>query len=287
MKSFRFILFLALSSCVGNLLEDEAMEEMPEFSRDEISGIKEENSENKNYIVQFDSIEPLNMERIKNSSAVLNRPNGAIILKIHASNIQVETSSENFGVWNYIEIEIKDDYEIRTINKGSVYQEIWQGDKIIATHYYTKDKAGKNIIPSNLSDAEIFIRGYTHKSNILTETIPERELEKIIRKGDLNKSAFDLFLWNFQLQFGGDSLYAHENILMFYMFPSYLDGESAPDRLLLIFENNMLVAVKHDRPISINQKAIYKCELGLSLSIIADWEKEKIESFAKEFLDCR
>lgn len=288
MRIFRLILFLALSSCVGNLVEEETIEEMPEFSRDDISGEQKKNSEINNYIVQFDSIEPLNMERIKTSSLVRNKPNGSIIFKIHASH-EVHCSRENFGNWKYIEMEFKDGYEIRTINKGSIFQELWQDDEIIATRYRRKEKDGTYGVPGHLKDGDndFFIRGFTYSSNILSETIPERELEKIILKGDLSKSALDLFIWNFQFQFGGDSLNAHENILMFYMTPSHIDGESAPDRLLLIFESNMLVAVKHDRPLKINPKAIYKCEFGLTLSIIADWEKEKMESFANEFLDCR
>jgi hypothetical protein len=273
-------------SCNDDFLEEEETEEMPEVSEDDFPEKIEEYSEPKYSIIEFDSLTKINRERLVDNAIIRQSANGQISMKIHSSKVEVHSSYENHGSWNLIGIEIDESFEFKTIDAGNVWQEVFKDGEHFATIYYVKNKRGEYCQPYLWYD-DNFLRGFTHKSNIAKNTIPERELERIIKSGDNSKTAFDHFLWTFNFQFAGEDLGIHENIQKFYIHPSHIDGRSAQDRIFLIFQNEELVALKHDRPIYLSGKKSMKCEFGLALLIVADWDNQKKDEFALSFSDCK
>jgi len=278
-------LTLFLVSCNTDFLEEEKIEQIPEIVDEDFPDKKEGYSKPESHIIKFDSLTPIYREYIKKNSIVREYLGGQISMKIQTSNLEVHCSSENYGNHHYIGIEIKQEYEFRDIEKGNVFQEIWDADELIATIFYVEGDDGEFEPPSYYYD-DHFMKGFTARTNISSRTIPEREREKIIRKKDLSKKAFDKFLWMFQFQEAGTELEEFENIQKFYLHPAYIDGRSAPDRLLLIFQHNELVAIKHDRPVYVSGKKSIKCNFGLSLLIVADWDDKMKEQFIKFVADC-
>ncbi len=239
-----------------------------------------------NPLIAFDSLTPIIHEELRGPVPLHQNPDGQSSIKVHATNIKIQSSIETSDDWVLVGIPIDETFEFRDINKSNVWQEIWKNGEHFATTYYVKNKEGKNIEPYIWYD-DHFIRGYVHNTNIALNTVPEHHLENLINAGDLSKTAFDKYLWSFQFQYSGKKLGDYDNIQQFYKHPSYIDGRSAPDRLLLIFQNEKLIAVQHDRSLNLDHFQSFDCEMGLSLIILADWTEEEKKAFTNTISDCK
>jgi hypothetical protein len=273
-------------SCSGDFLEQEEVEQMPETIEEDFPEKMEEYSKPENPIIEFDSLTPIIQEKLVGPTIIRESPDGQISMKIHLNNVLVQTSSEQAGKWKLLGIEIDESFEFKDIDKGNIHQEIWKNGKHFATTYYIKDKKNRNYAPYIWYDDD-FIRGYAEKNKIIPTGIPENELENLISNGNLSKTAFDKFLWSFQFQYSSSKLGDYKNIQQFYKHPVQVDGRSAPDRLLLIFQKDVLIAVQHDRPLHLLGFKSLKCEHGLSLVILADWSQKEKQKFVNTVSNCK
>lgn len=229
-----------------------------------------------------DSLEPIHMEHIEPPVNLRSKPNGSIIAQLE-KEVCVHCSSEEFGSWKYIGLEIKSGYEIKKIVNHKSYLEIWDDDKKLATVYQPEKLPV--LYADEYGESENYLKGYVYQNAIKTETVAEKVLEKYIQKGDLSLETMMRFLWDFDFE-NGHYPTTSDSIQTFYMHPAYVDGLSAPDRLALIFLHEKLVAVKHTRPVTIPGKKTYSCNVSGSLTILEKWDSERERQFIALFSDC-
>lgn len=116
------------------------------------------------------------------------------------------------------------------------------------------------------------IIGYTHKDNIKSETIIENMLIKHIAKHqDRTLASYQSFIDKFTLekddQFNGYTL--------FYNYENWIDDPSPMWRIGLVFQDNLLIAILHSRPLTINQTTNYQLDRGFDCLVFNDTKNKK------------
>lgn len=275
---------IASFACTARDIENDT-EPLPIITRDQLEQPSAVDSVQANKLIAFDSIVPVLMEYCKKGALIKTKPNGNNAVKIETDGIPLHCSSENNGAWKYVGIEILPHYQLKEINLNNTWFEIWDSTNLILTVFNYKDDDGK-WQNTNVWYDDYYLKGYLHGNDIVTSTIPEKELDKIIGKNDLSRAAFDTFLWKFQFIPSVLVDDAFGRIDIYSLLPAYIDGESAPNRMELFFIHDTLVAVKHDRPLKSKNGLPLICDKKVNLTILAEWEDEVKDRFIHLHQDC-
>lgn len=179
-------------------------------------------------------------ERLKKNTLLYDKSKKTVLYKVHKDSLPIELSSEDFGRWYYIGIDVGQNYETKTIDSGKVAQEIWSKNELIITVYYIDEK--KKLIPPWYDND--YITSYVSENALYSETIAEKALKKIQQTGSYNLNDYSEFLN--QHHFTNFNYHNSEGncVQQFTLFDSHIDGPSAGTRLSLTFVNDSLVNVE-------------------------------------------
>lgn len=125
-----------------------------------------------------------------------------------------------------------------------------------------------------------FIAGYTHQKNIKPESIVEKDLEKLLQSNSkitLNEFSEHLLKFGYQSTEWPMDGYKHLKHQMIY--GSWMEDPSPIDRVRLMFENDVLIAILHEREISMEGKKSYPIFRNLELLVIKEFKKAELEKF--------
>jgi hypothetical protein len=224
--------------------------------------------------------EPILGERIDGPANLRDSIKGKVILIIEDN--QLVQCSELSDEWYQIGLVVpltKDQFENYTIKKG---EKIIQDGELICTAiedielWITDENNGKD---NNVKYFGI-VGGYTHKDNIKPESIPEKELEKILNSGKaLTKDNFDGYLKNFDFEQHGLPIDGFEKAEQYMIYGAWIDDPSPIDRIRLIFESNNLIAVVHERELIMSGKKSHDLVRGLELLVIKNFNKKELDAF--------
>jgi hypothetical protein len=224
--------------------------------------------------------EPVFGERIDGPANLRDSIKGKVILSIEDN--QLVQCSELSNDWYQIGLVVpltKEQYDNYTIKKG---EEIVQDGELICTAiedvelWMTDENKGKDTTVKYVG----ILGGYTHKNNIKPESIPEKELEKILNiKKDLTKDKFDWYLKNFDFEKHGLEIEGFEDAEQYMIYGPWIDDPSPIDRIRLVFDSNELIAVIHERPLSMKGKKSYDLVRTQELLVIKDFDDKELENF--------
>lgn len=115
------------------------------------------------------------------------------------------------------------------------------------------------------------ITGYTHKNNIKKYTIIENALEEYMKghNNDRNLKTIEPFITKFAMekdtQFDGYTMYT--------VYENWLDDPSPSYRIGLTFKDEVLVAVWHDRPLTLKDTKDVKLKNGAQCLMYNDFDE--------------
>lgn len=261
-----FIGLIGIIGCVHNQSTDKEKD-------DSNAGLK---SNETNNIAK----EPILGERIDGPANIRDSIKGKVILSIE-DNQQVQCS-EISNDWYQIGLVVpltKEQYDNYTIKKG---EKVVHNGELICTAiedielWMTDKNNGKDTSVQYVG----IMGGYTYKNNIKPESIPEKELEKILNSGiELTKDNFDWYLKNFNFKHDGLNIEGYENAEQYMIYGPWIDDPSPIDRIRLVFDSNELIAVIHERPIKMNGKKSYDLVRSQELLVIKDFDDKHLEEF--------
>lgn len=128
-----------------------------------------------------------------------------------------------------------------------------------------------------------FIAGYTHKSNIKEETIPELSLMKILStKEEFKYSDFEEYFKMFDFNDHGLTVDGYENLKNRMIYGAWIEDPSPIDRLRLMFLDDQLIAIVHERPLSMKNKKSYPLIRDLEILILKDFSESELEDFLEK-----
>lgn len=106
--------------------------------------------------------------------------------------------------------------------------------------------------PDNPQIYGMTIFGFTHKSNIYKNSIPENPLLDLIEKNknNLNLDNFKGFISSFHFTKAGLLKEIYPSLTEYMIDENIIDDPSPMDRIRLIFENETLIAIIHTRPLN-------------------------------------
>ncbi len=123
--------------------------------------------------------------------------------------------------------------------------------------------------------------GYSYKSNIRTESIPENELRNIlIQNGaDLTESHFATYLKEFDFTKHGLLASLDKNYSEYMIYENWIDDPSPMDRIRLIFSDSKLKAIIHTRDLGIHYLKSQKLVRGRKIAIVEKMSSEQESKF--------
>lgn len=125
-----------------------------------------------------------------------------------------------------------------------------------------------------------FIAGYTHQKNIQPTSIPENELQKLLEnKEQLSLEDLSQHIQTFGYESTDCPMKNYEKLQYYMIYGSWMEDPSPIDRLRLVFEENILIAVIHERPLKVQGKKSYPIFRNLNLLILKEFEKEALKKF--------
>jgi hypothetical protein len=224
-------------------------------------------------IIQFPLVHPdILSERIDGQANVRDTINGKVLLRLY-NNVPVFTT-DTVNRWYKIGLKIyirEDEYKSHILRKE---KKIWTSDI----------EAGVTVanIPFLDEDAHKYqdgflldITGYTSMQNIRLETLPENILSGMIsHQGQLTTAQCADLIKGFQFLKSTMGRFA-----TFQLDEGFVDGPSAPLRLLLVFHKDTLVGVVHLRKLGSIPLKELPLDRGYNFAIIGDPN----EAFINEF----
>ncbi|MBD3638930.1 MAG: hypothetical protein HUJ25_16370 [Crocinitomicaceae bacterium] len=254
-------------------------------SDNEDNSITDVQSDSVDFTEEVEVAEPMIYERIDGPANVRETPDGEILFSVE-DHVLVECSERVDSGWYFIGLILdvdKSEVKNETIKKG---QKIYVDGKLVLT-------AARDIPAMLMSYNEdeptwaIWLEGYTFKNNIKPESIPERELEKILNANDqLSKSRFDAYFTNFQFRNENFNIEGYENTDQYMIYGSFIDDPSPIDRLRLVFQEDELLAIVHERPLAVEGKKSYPIMRGLEVTVMKNWSTEEAERFVMAMEQC-
>lgn len=224
--------------------------------------------------------EPILGERIDGPANLRDSIKGKVILSIE-DNQGVECS-EISRDWYQVGLVVpltKEQFDSYSIKKG---EKIYSDGELICTAiedielWMTDENQGEDTTVKYVG----IIGGYTYKNNIKLESIPERELEKILNsKTTLTKGKFDWYLKNFNFEEHGLQIEGFEKTEQYMIYGTWIDDPSPIDRIRLVFDANELIAVIHERPLNMNGKKSYDLVRTQELLVIKDFSEKELKKF--------
>lgn len=135
-------------------------------------------------------------------------------------------------------------------------------------------------LPENRWYATEFI-GYTYKTNIRPESIPENELKQILiqNKGNLDLSHFDSFLKLFEFDNSGLLGRFDNNYTEYMIYEHWIDDPSPMDRIRLIFKEDNLIAIIHTRDLGVDYLLSEDLIRSRKIAILEDMSDTEKDSF--------
>jgi hypothetical protein len=129
----------------------------------------------------------------------------------------------------------------------------------------------------------IEIYGYTYKSNIRINSIPEIPLTKILIEHSykLNSNILDNFIDNFKFRSTDMLKKSYPSIEEYYILENTVDDPSPMDRVRLIFYHEKLIAIVHTRDMSVTNTISIDLVRGRKLMIIDLPNKFKQDEFVE------
>lgn len=251
-------------------------------SNNQADGNKDKKSQADKNSIEQSSVnkEPILGERIDGPANMRDSINGKTILSIE-DNVLIQCS-EIKNNWYQIGLVVpitKEQYDNNMIKKGD---KITQKGNLICTAI--EDIRLWMVDENKGSDSSAkytgLIGGYTYKDNVKQESIPERELEKILNSGQtLTKDKFDWYLKNFDFEQYGLEIEGFEKAVQYMIYGALIDDPSPIDRIRLVFDSNELIAVIHERELNMKNKKSYDLVRGQELLVIKDFSKKELNGF--------
>jgi len=123
--------------------------------------------------------------------------------------------------------------------------------------------------------------GYTFKSNIRPESIPEIELGELLMKykGNLNKSQFKDYLKQHGFRDSGLLKRFDKGFEEYMIYENWIDDPSPMDRIRLIFKNEILIAIIHTRDIKVDYLQSDNLTRGRKMMMISKMTGEDSAAF--------
>ena len=215
-------------------------------------------------------------ERIHGPANIRDSINGKIIFELN-DNVLVE-SSQLKNNWYQVGtfVSLKKDQSVDGILKKGTEIFDGNGNKI----GIAKADIESWIISEQDGLSHGFIGGFTFKENIKPNSIAELELEKILSsKNHLELKNYNKYLEEFKFRKGGLKVKGFEDLKQFYIYGSWIDDPSPIDRIRLMFLNDSLVAIIHERELKMKNKKSFPLIRNLQILIIADLPDEKLTTF--------
>jgi len=131
------------------------------------------------------------------------------------------------------------------------------------------------------------IYGFTFKSNIQTYSIPEYSLLILLErnKNDLKLDSFKNFLKSFHF-LNEDFLKGNYPSLTEYMiYENSIDDPSPMDRIRLVFENKILIAIIHTRPLNFKSSIDNELVRGRKIIILKSPKGVNQNTFVQQCID--
>jgi len=125
-----------------------------------------------------------------------------------------------------------------------------------------------------------FIAGMTHEQNIIQSTVPEVALAEMIHNGQRTINELKPFMN--ALDFEPDNSWHKNDIEAYFIYEEFIVDPSPMDRISLLFKNDELAAIKHSRPISLNEFESHKIDGGFTLTIIGGLDENEVKELIKE-----
>jgi hypothetical protein len=215
-------------------------------------------------------------ERIDGPANIRDSINGKVIFELN-DNVLVECSQLKNN-WYQVGafVNLKKEQSVDGILKKGI--EIFDTDgNLIGV---TKDEIDSWIISEKDGVNHGFIGGFTFRKNIKPNSIAEIELEKILNsKNHLKLEIFRDYLDEFQFREGGLEVKGYEGLEQFFIYGSWIDDPSPIDRIRLMFSNNSLVAIIHERELKMKNKKSIPLIRDLQILIIGDFGSEELKTF--------
>ena len=220
-------------------------------------------------------------EKIDGPANVRSEPQGE---KIFSLNDDVEvTCTELLDDWYRIGFVIrltKEQYDQRriTLPAGSTLYDRngkVMGKTLIDFTVTGKSRSGP---PDNRSYSTDFI-GYTYKSNIKLESIPEYVLNEVLKDHHkvINKADFEEYLQDFQFRKSGLLKRFDEDFEEFMIYENWIDDPSPMDRIRFIFKDSTLIAIIYIRDIELKNYPSLELTRGRRIIIVGEMpENEKM-----------
>lgn len=143
-------------------------------------------------------------------------------------------------------------------------------------------KQDLELIMINRFEGEEFgmLEGYTHVNNIKPNSIAEKELEKILNSGEeLSISNFLEFIKQFEFRNEGLIINGYETLNQYMIFGAWIEDPSPVDRIRLMFKDDQLFSIIHERDISMIGKVSYPISHGLNIMVIPDIDDKELKEF--------
>ena len=124
--------------------------------------------------------------------------------------------------------------------------------------------------------------GYTYKSNILPESIPENGLRDILiqHKNELQFIQFEPYIKQFDFD-EVEFLDLESGYKEYMIYENWIDDPSPMDRIRLLFKKNNLVAIIHTRDLGVDYLDQIDLIRGRNISIIENMSIEERDDFVK------
>jgi hypothetical protein len=219
---------------------------------------------------------PILRERIDGPANVRDKLNGRILFRL-MDNVPVYTADSS-GKWFRIAMEVdlsEDESKSHSIAKDSrIYmngREVGRAMERLNLEDFFSDYA----TPGHIGQ----IAGYTSVKNIKEKTLPENCLCQLISEGNsLTIQEAKDYIQGFRFMEGQIGRFKD-----FQLDDGIVDGPSSMLRLDLIFYEDKLIAVVHQRNLICQNDPVQKLKRGYNLTIVDNQNSALIDEFIKEF----
>jgi len=221
-------------------------------------------------------------EIIDGPANIRETPNSSLLFTIY-DNVEVSCTELNnewfeIGIWiSFTEEQFLKDPLI--LQKGT---KLYNSDGVIIGETLTDleidSKSSGGPKESKWYGTELF--GYTYKTNIKKESIVENAFLELINS-NRNGLSMDIFKNHFK-QFDyreGLGIPGYQNIISYQVLENWVDDPSPLDRLRLLFENDILIAVVHSRELNISNTESFDLERERKISILKTFVQDELENF--------
>ena len=222
-------------------------------------------------------------EKIDGPANIRKEPKGEKFISLY-DNVEV-TCTEIENDWYKIGFAVKltkEQYEQSkiTISAGTKLYNLKDeliGEALIDLTFSHKMMGG----PKNKRWYGVEWTGYTYKSNIRPESIPEIELGEILmkHKDNLYKSQFESYLKLHGFKTTGLLKRFNENYTEYMIYENWIDDPSPMDRIRLIFEDLKLIAIIHTRDIKVDYLQSSELVRGRKIMVVVKMTGEDSAAF--------